>query len=224
MHCQTVSETFVHRSGHTGRAGKKGNAILIYTEDQTRQVRIYEREIGCRFTQLPRIMVQSGSMGMMNDIGSGGRFGGARDRRFGDTGFSRAGGHGDYGSFGGARDGRFGDTGFSRVGGHGDYGSNHTRNPGFGHSSGRGQFSGQMNGSGSFGFNRNQAGNFSGSGFSERGRSDGSSTFADFGSGGSSGFGDSNSSRTSDGLNDPRCSRFGIFGDFQSDNSKNGRR
>lgn len=52
MHCQTVSETFVHRSGHTGRAGKKGNAILIYTEDQTRQVRIYEREIGCRFTQI----------------------------------------------------------------------------------------------------------------------------------------------------------------------------
>lgn len=52
MHCQTVSETFVHRSGHTGRAGKKGTAILIYTEDQTRQVKIYEREIGCRFTQV----------------------------------------------------------------------------------------------------------------------------------------------------------------------------
>ncbi|KAJ6300767.1 hypothetical protein OIU76_021542 [Salix suchowensis] len=37
------SETFVHRSGRTGRAGKKGTAILIYTQDEGRQVRIIEQ-------------------------------------------------------------------------------------------------------------------------------------------------------------------------------------
>ncbi|KAF2305547.1 hypothetical protein P3X46_004749 [Hevea brasiliensis] len=220
------SETFVHRSGRTGRAGKKGTAILIYTQDQSRQVRIYEREIGCRFTELPRITVEGGSMGIMNDIGYGVRFGGVRDRRFGDTGFSRAGGHGDYGSFGGARDRRFGETRFSRAGGHGDYGSNRYRNPGFGHSDGRGQLSRQMNGAGSFGYNRKQPGNFisPGFGFGEPSRSDGSSAFGDWGSGRSSGFGDSNSSRASDVLNETRTSRFGGFGDVKNDNSNNGRK
>lgn len=46
------AEIFVHRSGRTGRAGKKGAAILIYTQDQTRAVKIIEREVGCRFSEV----------------------------------------------------------------------------------------------------------------------------------------------------------------------------
>ena len=46
------SEIFVHRSGRTGRAGKKGAAILIYTHDQNRAVRFIERDVGCKFTEV----------------------------------------------------------------------------------------------------------------------------------------------------------------------------
>lgn len=42
-------ETFVHRSGRTGRAGKEGNAILMFTSSQRRTVRSLERDVGCRF-------------------------------------------------------------------------------------------------------------------------------------------------------------------------------
>jgi superfamily II DNA/RNA helicase len=47
-----TSELFVHRSGRTARAGKKGSAILIYTYEQTRAVRVIEQDIGCRFTEV----------------------------------------------------------------------------------------------------------------------------------------------------------------------------
>ncbi|KAL2906844.1 DEAD-box ATP-dependent RNA helicase 3A chloroplastic [Bienertia sinuspersici] len=43
------SETFVHRSGRTGRAGKEGTAILMYTNNQRRTVRSLERDVGCKF-------------------------------------------------------------------------------------------------------------------------------------------------------------------------------
>ncbi|PIA40743.1 hypothetical protein AQUCO_02400068v1 [Aquilegia coerulea] len=42
-------ETFVHRSGRTGRAGKVGNAILMFTTNQRRTVRSLERDVGCHF-------------------------------------------------------------------------------------------------------------------------------------------------------------------------------
>ncbi|KAJ0079702.1 hypothetical protein Patl1_24659 [Pistacia atlantica] len=42
-------ETFVHRSGRTGRAGKEGNAILMFTNNQRRTVRSLERDVGCKF-------------------------------------------------------------------------------------------------------------------------------------------------------------------------------
>ena len=42
-------ETFVHRSGRTGRAGKEGTAILMYTSSQRRTVRSLERDVGCKF-------------------------------------------------------------------------------------------------------------------------------------------------------------------------------
>ncbi|KAE9598182.1 putative RNA helicase transcription factor interactor and regulator CCHC(Zn) family [Lupinus albus] len=43
------SETFVHRSGRTGRAGKEGNAILLYTSSQRRTVRSLEHDVSCKF-------------------------------------------------------------------------------------------------------------------------------------------------------------------------------
>ncbi|KAK1325672.1 DEAD-box ATP-dependent RNA helicase 53 [Acorus calamus] len=46
------SEIFVHRSGRTGRAGKKGCAILIYNDHQTRAVRVIEQDIGCKFKEV----------------------------------------------------------------------------------------------------------------------------------------------------------------------------
>lgn len=46
------SENFVHRSGRTGRAGKKGSAILIYSDHQYRDVKAIEREVGCRFVEV----------------------------------------------------------------------------------------------------------------------------------------------------------------------------
>ncbi|KAJ1425573.1 Zinc finger, CCHC-type [Sesbania bispinosa] len=42
-------ETFVHRSGRTGRAGKEGTAVLMYTSSQKRTVRSLERDVGCKF-------------------------------------------------------------------------------------------------------------------------------------------------------------------------------
>lgn len=42
-------ETFVHRSGRTGRAGKEGSAILMFTSSQRRTVRSLERDVGCKF-------------------------------------------------------------------------------------------------------------------------------------------------------------------------------
>ncbi|XWS64383.1 hypothetical protein CRYUN_Cryun05aG0000200 [Craigia yunnanensis] len=43
------AETFVHRSGRTGRAGKEGSAILMYTNSQRRTVRSLQRDVGCKF-------------------------------------------------------------------------------------------------------------------------------------------------------------------------------
>ncbi|KAG0569832.1 hypothetical protein KC19_6G118900 [Ceratodon purpureus] len=50
-------ETFVHRSGRTGRAGKEGTAILMYSDRQTRTMRLIERDVGCKFTRIgaPRV-------------------------------------------------------------------------------------------------------------------------------------------------------------------------
>ncbi|CAH9085974.1 unnamed protein product [Cuscuta europaea] len=42
-------ETFVHRSGRTGRAGKVGNAILMFTSNQRRTVKSLEHDVGCTF-------------------------------------------------------------------------------------------------------------------------------------------------------------------------------
>lgn len=46
------SETFVHRSGRTGRAGKEGTAILMHTPYQRRTLDLLERELGFRFKSI----------------------------------------------------------------------------------------------------------------------------------------------------------------------------
>ncbi|MCO5606247.1 hypothetical protein L7F22_060434 [Adiantum nelumboides] len=42
-------ETFLHRSGRTGRAGKAGTTILMHSDNQMRSVKSIERENGCKF-------------------------------------------------------------------------------------------------------------------------------------------------------------------------------
>lgn len=218
------SEIFVHRSGRTGRAGKKGSAILIYTQDQSRAVKVIERDVGCRFTELPKMAVEGGSGDMSADMGGGGRFGshgGMRDRRSGDSAFSRFSGQGR--------------PGFGRSSGYGDS-SGQTGQYG-GPSSGRfGSFGGSGSGShksgGGFpGSSSNRSGNSSGSGFSRSGAfgdfssSDRSGGFGSFGSGRSSGFGDNLSSQNSSGYSDSRTRRFGSFGDDRiNDDQNTGRR
>lgn len=51
IHYDTASdtETFVHRSGRTGRAGRQGTAILMYVEQQRHVLHTLERELGCKF-------------------------------------------------------------------------------------------------------------------------------------------------------------------------------
>ncbi|KAG9450909.1 hypothetical protein H6P81_010874 [Aristolochia fimbriata] len=56
-----TSEIFVHRSGRTGRAGKKGTAVLMFTESQRRAVRYIERDLGCKFEELPKITNTGGN-------------------------------------------------------------------------------------------------------------------------------------------------------------------
>lgn len=51
------SEIFVHRSGRTGRAGKKGSAILIYTNEESRAVSSIERDVNCKFTEVKYLSI-----------------------------------------------------------------------------------------------------------------------------------------------------------------------
>ncbi|KAL1347905.1 hypothetical protein AAHE18_07G040200 [Arachis hypogaea] len=181
------SEIFVHRSGRTGRAGKKGTAILVYTEDQSRAVKTIERDVGCRFLELPRIAVDPGSV----DMGGGrfGSYGGGRDRRSGDSGFGRSPGFG--------RSGGYGNSGFGRSS-YGNSGSTSSRFGDSGMSRPRGGFSGDSSGGSGFGrfgssdgFGSGQSGSRSG-GFSRPGGfggSDRSGGFGGFGSSQSSAFG-----------------------------------
>nr|XP_011467638.1 PREDICTED: DEAD-box ATP-dependent RNA helicase 53-like [Fragaria vesca subsp. vesca] len=160
------SEIFVHRSGRTGRAGKKGSAILIYSQDQTRNVRLIERDVGCRFTELPHIAVDSGSADMF-DIGSGGRFNRFGGPGGGGPGFGRSGPGGRYNGPNSGRFGSFGDSGQSSTGRGGNFGnSGFGRSGGFGNSDRSGGF-GNFDRSGGFGSSDRS------SGFGSSGRSSG---------------------------------------------------
>ncbi|KAK7333687.1 hypothetical protein VNO80_30464 [Phaseolus coccineus] len=184
------SEIFVHRSGRTGRAGKKGAAILIYSEDQFRTVKTIERDVGCKFTELAKINVQSGSADMFGGW-SGGRFGssgGMRDRQSGGTGFGRSPGFGRSGSytnsgFGGSSYGNSSSGSYTNSGfGGSSYGNSSSgsyTNSGFGRSSyGNSTETGRFGGP-----NSSRSGspgsNWSGGGFGGFGSSDRSGGFGD---------------------------------------------
>ncbi|VVA98767.1 unnamed protein product [Arabis nemorensis] len=181
------TETFVHRTGRTGRAGKKGSAILIYSQEQSRAVKMIEREVGSRFIELPSIAVEHGSGIMFDGMGarSGGSYGGGGSSNRYSGGSDRSG----FGSFGSDRSsgyGGFGSGGSDRSsGGFGGFGSDRSSQ-----SSGRGSFGGR---SGDYGSSSGRSGGSSSNRYS--GGSDRSSSFGDFGSGrssqssGRSGFG-----------------------------------
>ncbi|URE21146.1 DEAD-box ATP-dependent RNA helicase [Musa troglodytarum] len=96
-----TSELFVHRSGRTGRAGKKGIAILIHSNEQNRL--------------LPRIAVEDGGEDM-----TGGCFDSYGSGRTGGSGFARGGNYGDSdaGHFGSS----FGESDSGQFGGFGNSG------------------------------------------------------------------------------------------------------
>ncbi|KAJ9560707.1 hypothetical protein OSB04_005867 [Centaurea solstitialis] len=192
------SEIFVHRSGRTGRAGKKGSAILMYSSQQWRDVKGYEREVGCKFSELPPIAVDAGSR-----IDIGGGFG-SSGGRFGDSGFGGSGGYGG-----------------GRSGGFGSYGASSSRGGGFGRSSyggSGGGFRGPSSGrAGGFGedSSRSSAGRRSGFGDfgSDRSSGFGGDRSSGFGGGRSGGFGSDRSS----GFGSQRSSGSGRFGSFGED-------
>lgn len=156
-----TSELFVHRSGRTARAGKKGSAILIYTNDQARAVRIIEQDIGCKFTELPKIAVADEASDMFNVV---------RDNRSRLAGSPRTGGssfgQGGYGGFGEGRSRGFGD--FDGFGSSPDRGGR-SRDAGSRYGSGFGDFRRPSNAFGrssskqpdGFGFGDFGEGNFS---------------------------------------------------------------
>ncbi|KAK4344202.1 hypothetical protein RND71_037296 [Anisodus tanguticus] len=53
------SEIFVHRSGRTGRAGKKGSTILMHSSKQHRDLKGIEHDAGCRFTEVRMLIPYS---------------------------------------------------------------------------------------------------------------------------------------------------------------------
>ncbi|CAN4084587.1 unnamed protein product [Withania somnifera] len=209
------SEIFVHRSGRTGRAGKKGSAILIYSSSQHRDVKGIERDVGCRFVELPRIEVEAGATDMFSDMGRGsgrfGSYGGMGGGRFGDS----ASGHGNFGRSGGqggysGRTGGFGGSGFGRSGGSfggpssgrsGNFGGSRDLRDSSNRQGGFGNFGGSDR-SGGFG-SSNRTGGFGNFESSNRSTGFGSG----FGSGRSSGFGDSHPN------NENLSNRFDGFGD-----------
>ncbi|KAF7070450.1 hypothetical protein CFC21_075972 [Triticum aestivum] len=144
------SEIFVHRSGRTGRAGKKGTAIVMYSYNQSRAVRGIENDVGGKFKELPKINVEGSDLTMASGYDSfGGGGGGGRSRGGGfggrDSGFGRSGG--GFGRSGGG--GGFGDSGFGRSGGGGGFGDS-----GFGRSGGGGGGFGSSGGFGDSGSGR----------------------------------------------------------------------
>lgn len=184
------SEIFVHRSGRTGRAGKKGSAILIYTREQARAMRVIEQDIGCRFTELPSIEVEDGGdlFGKFDSYGGG---------RMGSSGFGRGG----PSRFGPSRSG-FGSSGGGFGGSGGGFGGSSGRMGGFGPSSGSG-FS-RSGGYGDSDLGSGRAGGFGGSG---SGRSSGF---------GNSGSGQSGSSGRSSGFGNQDYGWSGGFGNRSS--------
>lgn len=155
----TTSEIFVHRSGRTGRAGRTGNAILIHTDQQIRQVKMIESDIGNKFKELARMKEEiDDRLGGFGDSG-GSRFGSSGGSRFGSSGGSRFGSSGGsggsrFGSYGGSGGGSYGGSGGGRSGGSsyggsgGDYGGSSYGRSGGSYGSGSGSSYGGGSGGG----------------------------------------------------------------------------
>ncbi|PIA57869.1 hypothetical protein AQUCO_00500053v1 [Aquilegia coerulea] len=97
IHCELQPiDIFVHRSGQTGRAGKKGSAILIHTGDQLSAVKLFEQKVGSKFQELPRIAVSA--QGSLGDIGGcRGGYGSSSPSQSSDLGGHGLGGSGGIG-------------------------------------------------------------------------------------------------------------------------------
>ncbi|KAL0405176.1 UNVERIFIED_CONTAM: DEAD-box ATP-dependent RNA helicase 53, mitochondrial [Sesamum latifolium] len=192
----TSSEIFVHRSGRTGRAGKKGRLRLLNVKldaDLQMVVGLVLVEIG---EVVDLVILGLDVLAVSVILGwsiwwiwkfRGGRFGGpGSGGGYGNSGGGRFGGSSSGGGFGGqgsGRSGNFGGFGSGRSGGFGDLGGSERS-----------------------------------SGFGRVGGSSRSSGFGDFSSDRSSGFGHSESGQTS------RSTRFGGFDDHDGDNKNTGRR
>lgn len=179
----TTSEIFVHRSGRTGRAGRTGNAILIHTEQQIRQVKMIEGDIGSKFKELPRIKEE-----IDDKLGGYGDSGGSRFGSYGGSGGSR------FGSSGGSGGSRFGNSGGSGGGRFGSYGGS----------------GGDRSGGSSYG---GSGGDYGGSSYGRSGGSYGSGSGGSYGGGSGGGYGGSGSRRFSDygesSSSQTRTSQFG---------------
>ncbi|KAL3615320.1 DEAD-box ATP-dependent RNA helicase 53, mitochondrial [Castilleja foliolosa] len=216
------SEIFVHRSGRTGRAGKKGSAILMYSTHESKEIKSIEREVGCRFTELPKIAVDAAALQMYGGMEQSSRFGPSSGRmggggRFGDSAFGNSSGSGRSGGYGGSSGGYGGSSGGYR-GSSGGYGGSsggyRGSSGGYGGSLGgyRGSSGGGYGGSSS-GYGGSSGGGRSGSGY-------GGSSGGGGGSGRSGGYGSSlgGTSRNS-GFGSGGGRSSGSFGSFGSDRS-----
>ncbi|KAL6880240.1 hypothetical protein ACP4OV_011805 [Aristida adscensionis] len=161
-----TSELFVHRSGRTARAGKKGCAILMYTYEQSRAVRVIEQDIGCRFTELPKMPVTDEAADLFNVMRDT-RSRPVGSRRTGGSSFSREG----FGGFEDRHSRDFGD--FNSFGGFPDGGGGGSRDSGSRYRNGPGGFRRPSNDFGGSSFSRSDRfGDFGEGNFSRRGNPD----------------------------------------------------
>lgn len=66
------AEAFLHRSGRTGRAGKKGKAIVLFNERERRQLRFLEKDTDCKFEHIsppqPQEVMKSAALQQVNRV------------------------------------------------------------------------------------------------------------------------------------------------------------
>lgn len=94
IHCELpkTSDIFVYRSRRTGHASRTGNVILIHTDQQIRQVKMIENDIGSKFKELARVKEEiDDRLGGFGDSGGSGfgSYGGLGRSCFGSSGNSR---------------------------------------------------------------------------------------------------------------------------------------
>ena len=58
-HLPDVSETYVHRSGRTARAGAKGLSLTVLQEDEYEKLLVFEKELGLNFKEFKKPNAQS---------------------------------------------------------------------------------------------------------------------------------------------------------------------